>query len=60
MQQIYNDNISTITEATDKGDLLGDTVQFKISVQYNSGGFTDVLQILLLEELLTHIKKITE
>ncbi len=28
--------------ATDKGDLLGDTVQFKISVQYNSGGYTDV------------------
>jgi len=28
--------------ATDDGDLLGDTVSFKISVQYNSGGFTDV------------------
>ena len=28
--------------ATEQGDLLGDTVQFKISVQYNSGGFTDV------------------
>jgi len=28
--------------ATDDGDLLGDTVDFKISVQYNSGGFTDV------------------
>tara|TARA_R100000773_G_scaffold7824_3_gene7709 strand:+ start:1849 stop:5748 length:3900 start_codon:yes stop_codon:yes gene_type:complete len=28
--------------ATDTGDLLGDTVEFKISVQYNSGGFTDV------------------
>jgi len=31
-----------IQVATDKGDLLGDTVEFKISVQYNSGGFTDV------------------
>jgi len=28
--------------ATEQGDLLGDTVQFKISVQYNSGGFTDI------------------
>jgi len=28
--------------ATDEGDLLGDTVSFKISVQYNSGGFTDI------------------
>jgi len=28
--------------ATDTGDLLGDTVEYKISVQYNSGGFTDV------------------
>jgi len=28
--------------ATEDGDLLGDSVQFKISVQYNSGGFTDI------------------
>ena len=31
-----------IQKATDDGDLLGSSVQFKISVQYNSGGFTDV------------------
>ena len=31
-----------IQKATTEGDLLGSTVQFKISVQYNSGGFTDV------------------
>ena len=31
-----------IQRATNEGDLLGDTVQFKISVQYNSGGFTDI------------------
>jgi len=31
-----------IQKATNEGDLLGSTVQFKISVQYNSGGFTDV------------------
>ena len=50
-RQITNTNVDrvkiTITfpqiqVATDKGDLLGDTVEFKISVQYNSGGFTDV------------------
>ena len=50
-RQITNTNVDrikvTITfpqiqVATDSGDLLGDTVQFKISVQYNSGGFTDV------------------
>ena len=32
-----------LQRATDAGDLLGSTVQFKISVQYNSGGFTDVI-----------------
>ena len=32
-----------IQKAPDKGDLLGSTVQFKISVQYNSGGFTDLI-----------------
>ena len=31
-----------IQVAKENGDLLGDTVKFKISVQYNSGGFTDV------------------
>jgi len=31
-----------IQKATSEGDLLGSTVSFKISVQYNSGGFTDV------------------
>tara|TARA_A100001515_G_scaffold5511_2_gene4962 strand:- start:3674 stop:7315 length:3642 start_codon:yes stop_codon:yes gene_type:complete len=50
-RQITNTNVDrvkvTITfpqiqVATDQGDLLGDTVEFKISVQYNSGGFTDV------------------
>jgi len=51
-RQITNSNVDaakiTITfpqiqEATDKGDLLGSSVQFKIAVQYNSGGFTDVI-----------------
>ena len=51
-RQITNSNVDaakiTITfpqiqEATDKGDILGSSVQFKISVQYNSGGFTDVI-----------------
>jgi len=32
-----------LQKATDKGDLLGSTVQFKISVQYNSGGYTDII-----------------
>ena len=32
-----------LQRATDAGDLLGSTVQFKISVQYNSSGFTDVI-----------------
>ena len=51
-RQITNSNVDavnvTITfpqlqKATDKGDLLGSSVQLKISVQYNSGGFTDVI-----------------
>ena len=50
-RQITNTNVDrikvTITfpqiqVATDSGDLLGSKVEFKISVQYNSGGFTDV------------------
>jgi len=32
-----------IQKATDEGDLLGSSVQLKIAVQYNSGGFTDVI-----------------
>ena len=51
-RQITNSNVDaaniTITfpqlqKATDKGDLLGSSVQLKISVQYNSGGYTDVI-----------------
>ena len=33
-----------IQKATTDGDLLGSTVQLKIAVQYNSGGFTDVIE----------------
>ena len=32
-----------LQKATDQGDLLGSLVQLKIQVQYNSGGFNDVL-----------------
>ena len=51
-RQITNTNVDaakvTITfpqlqRATDQGDLLGSSVQLKIQVQYNSGGFSDVL-----------------
>jgi len=51
-RQITNSNVDaaniTITfpqlqKGTDKGDLLGSSVQLKISVQYNSGGFTDII-----------------
>ena len=51
-RQITNTNVDrikvTITfpqiqKATTEGDLLGSTVEYKISVQYNSGGFTDVI-----------------
>ena len=51
-RQITNSNIDavnvTITfpqlqRATAQGDLLGSSVQLKIAVQYNSGGFTDVI-----------------
>jgi len=50
-RQITNTNVDkvrvTITfpqlqKATDDGDLLGTSVQLKIAVQYNSGGFTDL------------------
>ena len=51
-EQITNTNVDavnvTITVpqlqvATDKGDLLGSSITLKISVQYNSGGYTDIL-----------------
>ena len=51
-RQITNTNIDaakvTITfpqlqKITDKGDLLGSTVNLKIQVQYNGGGYSDVL-----------------
>ena len=51
-RQITNTNVDaakvTITfpqlqKITNKGDLLGSTVDLKIQVQYNSGGFSDVL-----------------
>ena len=51
-RQISNTNVDAVNvtisfpqlqKATDKGDLLGTSVQLKISVQYNSGGFTDVI-----------------
>jgi len=50
-RQITNSNVDkvrvTITfpqlqRATDEGDLLGTSVELKIAVQYNSGGFTDL------------------
>ena len=51
-RQITNSNVDavnvTITfpqlqKATEQGDLLGSSVRLKIGVQYNSGGFTDVI-----------------
>ena len=51
-RQITNTNVDAVNvtvtfpqlqRATDKGDLLGSSVSLKISVQYNSGGFTDVI-----------------
>ena len=51
-RQITNTNVDSIKvsitfpqlqKATDAGDLLGSSVQLKIAVQYNSGGFTDVI-----------------
>ncbi len=32
-----------LQKATDQGDLLGSSVNLKIQVQYNSGGFTDII-----------------
>ena len=51
-RQITNTNVDAVRvsitfaqlqRATNEGDLLGTEVQLKISVQYNSGGFTDVI-----------------
>ena len=51
-RQITNSNVDavnvTITvpqlqKATDQGDLLGSSISLKIAVQYNSGGFTDII-----------------
>ena len=51
-RQITNSNVDAINvtitvpqlqKATDKGDLLGSSISLKIAVQYNSGGFTDVI-----------------
>jgi len=32
-----------IQVAEDDGDITGDTIEYKIQVQYNSGGFTDII-----------------
>jgi len=51
-RQITNTNVDAVKvsitfpqlqKATDNGDLLGSSVQLKIAVQYNSGGFTDLI-----------------
>ena len=51
-RQITNTNVDRINvlitvpqlqKATNKGDILGSEIQYKISVQYNSGGFTDLI-----------------
>ena len=51
-RQITNTNVDAVRvsvtfpqlqRATDAGDLLGAEVQLKIAVQYNSGGFTDII-----------------
>ena len=51
-RQITNTNVDRvkvtvsfpqIQKATTEGDLLGSSVQLKVAVQYNSGGFTDVI-----------------
>ena len=51
-RQITNTNVDAVKvsitfpqlqKATNEGDLLGSTVQLKISVQYNSGGFSDLI-----------------
>ncbi len=51
-RQITNTNVDAVRvsitlpqlqRATNEGDLLGAEVELKISVQYNSGGFTDII-----------------
>ena len=51
-RQITNTNVDAIKitltwpqlqVVTDKGDILGTTVDYKIQIQYNSGGFTDII-----------------
>tara|TARA_R100001480_G_scaffold3470_6_gene9070 strand:+ start:4768 stop:8277 length:3510 start_codon:yes stop_codon:yes gene_type:complete len=51
-RQITNTNVDAVKvsitfpqlqKATNEGDLLGTSVQLKIAVQYNSGGFTDII-----------------
>ena len=51
-RQITNSNVDAVNvtvtfnqlqRATDQGDLLGTSVRLKIAVQYNSGGFTDII-----------------
>ena len=51
-RQITNTNVDAVKvsitfpqlqKATDAGDLLGSEVQLKVAVQYNSGGYTDVI-----------------
>ncbi len=51
-RQITNTNVDAVKvsitfpqlqKATDAGDLLGSSVQLKVAVQYNSGGFTDLI-----------------
>nr|BAR38670.1 phage-related protein tail component-like protein [uncultured Mediterranean phage uvMED] len=51
-RQITNTNVDRINVlitvpqlqlATDKGDILGSEIEYKIAVQYNSGGFTDLI-----------------
>ena len=51
-RQVTNTNVDAIKvsitfpqlqRATEEGDLLGSSVELKIAVQYNSGGFTDVI-----------------
>ena len=36
-------NFPQLQEAKDNGDLLGGSVQLKIQIQYNSGGYSDVI-----------------
>ena len=51
-RQITNTNVDRVNvlisipqlqRATSGGDILGSSIQYKISVQYNSGGFTDLI-----------------